>query len=77
MHSDCFNIGPSESYEEFWGAHSDLNDQNLFHSTFDVPPGVPGMSKNPEDQIKFHSAEIEETVKKTKVIKETLFSEYF
>ena len=24
--------------------HSDLNDQNLFHSTIDAPPGVPGHS---------------------------------
>ena len=31
-------------------AHSDLNDQNLFHSTIDTPPGVPGVSKNPDNQ---------------------------
>ena len=30
--------------------HSDLNDQNLFHSTIDEPPGVPGVSKNPDHQ---------------------------
>ena len=30
--------------------HSDLNEQNLFHSTTDAPLGVPGMSKNWDDQ---------------------------
>ena len=30
--------------------HSDLNDQNLFHSTFDAPSGVPGVSKNLNNQ---------------------------
>ena len=39
--------------------HSDLNDQNLFHSTIDMPPGVPGVSKNPHDQTKVHSGELE------------------
>ena len=39
--------------------HSDLNDQNLFHSTIDTPPGVPGMLKNPEDQTEVHSGELE------------------
>ena len=34
--------------------HSDLNDQNLFHSTIDVPPGV---SKYLNDQTEVHSAE--------------------
>ena len=29
--------------------HSDLSDQNLFHSTIDAPPGV---SKDAEDQLK-------------------------
>ena len=36
--------------------HSDLNDQNLFHSTIDVPTGV---SKNPNDQTEVHSVELE------------------
>ena len=36
--------------------HSDLNDQNLFHSTIDAPPGV---SKNPNDQTEVHSGELE------------------
>ena len=39
--------------------HSDLNEQNLFHSTIDVPPGVPGVSKNPNDQREVHSGELE------------------
>ena len=33
--------------------HSDLNDQNLFHSTIDVPPGVP------DNQTEVHSGELE------------------
>ena len=36
--------------------HSDLNDQNLFHSTIDEPPGV---SKNPDLQTEVHSGELE------------------
>ena len=28
-------------------------------STIDKPPGVPGVSKNPEDQIKYPSGELE------------------
>ena len=40
-------------------AHSDLNDQNLFHSTIDAPPGVPGVSKNLGDQTEVHSGELE------------------
>ena len=43
----------------FLGFHSDLNDQNLFHSTIDVPPGVPGVSKNLDDQTEVHSGELE------------------
>ena len=39
--------------------HSDLNDQNLFHSTIDAPPGVPGVSKNLGDQTEVHSGELE------------------
>ena len=39
--------------------HSDLNDQNLFHSTIDVLPGVPGVSKNPDDHTEVHSGELE------------------
>ena len=39
--------------------HSDLNDQNLFYSIIDVPPGVPGVSKNPDDQTEVHSGELE------------------
>ena len=39
--------------------HSDLNDQNLFHSTIDAPPGVPGVSKNLDDQTKVQSGELE------------------
>ena len=37
--------------------HSDLNDQNLFHSTIDAPQGVPGVSKN--NQSELHSGELE------------------
>ena len=36
--------------------HSDLDDQNLFHSTIYVPPGVP---KNLDDQTEVHSGELE------------------
>ena len=36
--------------------HSDLNDQNSFHSTIDAPPGV---SKNPDHQTEVHSGELE------------------
>ena len=39
--------------------HSGINDQNSFHSTIDVPPGVPGVSKNPNDQTEVHSGELE------------------
>ena len=61
----------------------------MFHSTIDAHLGVPGVSKNPDDQTEVHSgelehqdsAEIEETVKNgqnwTKIVKETLFSEGF
>ena len=38
---------------------SDLNDQNSFHSTVDAPPGVPGMSKNPDNQNEVLSCELE------------------
>ena len=38
---------------------SDLNDQSSFHSTVDMPPGVPGMSKNPDNQNEVHSCELE------------------
>jgi hypothetical protein len=38
---------------------SDLNDQNLFHSTIDTPPGVPGVWKNPDDQTEIHSGDLE------------------
>ena len=34
--------------------HSDLNDQNLFQSTIDMPPGVPGVSKNLDNQTEVH-----------------------
>ena len=40
-------------------SHSDLNDQNLFHSTIDTPPGVPGVSKYPDNQNEVHSGELE------------------
>ena len=40
-------------------AHSDLNDQNSFHSTIDAPLGVPGVPKNPDDQTEVHSCELE------------------
>ena len=39
--------------------HSDLNDQNLFHSAIDTPPGVPGVSKYPDNQTEVHSGELE------------------
>ena len=39
--------------------HSDLNDQNSFHSTIDMPPGMPGVSKNPEGQTEDHFDELE------------------
>ena len=69
--------------------HSNLSDQNLFHSSIDVPPAVPGVSKNLDDQTEVYSGElvrqisakIEETVKNrqnwTKVVKETCFLEVF
>ena len=38
---------------------SDLNDQNVFNSTVEAPPGVPGMSKNPDNQNGVHSCELE------------------
>ena len=38
---------PKEIIELVITPHSDLNDPNLFHSTIDAPPGVPGVSKNP------------------------------
>ena len=41
------------------GRHSDLNDQILFHSTIDALPGVPGVSKNRDDQTGVHSGELE------------------
>ena len=50
--------------------HSDLNDQNLFHSTIDAPPRV---SKNPDYQTEVHSGEFSQTWRK--IVKETLFSE--
>ena len=39
--------------------HSDLNDQNSFHSTIDIPPGVPGVSKNPDDKTEVYSGKLE------------------
>ena len=39
--------------------HSDLNDQNLFHPIIDTPPGVPGVSKNPDDQTDVYSGKLE------------------
>ena len=39
-------------------AHSDLNDQNSFHSTIDAPPGVPGVLKNLDDQTEVLSGEL-------------------
>ena len=39
--------------------HSDLNDQNLFHSTIDAPSGVPGVSKNLNNQTEVHSDKLE------------------
>ena len=32
--------------------------QPKFHSTIDAPLGVPGVSKNPDDQIEVHSGEL-------------------
>ena len=39
--------------------HSDLNDQNSFHSTIDAPPGVPGVSKNLDNQTEVHFGKLE------------------
>ena len=39
--------------------HWDLNDHNLFHSIIDAPPGVPGVSKNPDNQTEVHAGELE------------------
>ena len=39
--------------------HSNLNDQNLFHSTIDASPGVTGVSKNLNDKTEVHSGELE------------------
>ena len=54
-------LSPSGQKSQFgYGVHSDLNDQNLFHSTIDPPPlGVPGVSKNLDDQTEVHSGELE------------------
>ena len=54
-------LSPSGQKSQFgYGVHSDLNDQNLFHSTIDPPPlGVPGVSKNLDDQTEVHSSELE------------------
>ena len=57
--------------------HSDLNDQNSFHSTIDAPLGVPAVSKNWDDQTELNSCEldcqdsakIEETEKPSKLNK--------
>ena len=38
--------------------HSDLYDRNLFHSTIVMPPGMPGLSKSPDDQTEVHSDEL-------------------
>ena len=40
-------------------SHNDLNDQNLFHSIIDTPPGMPGVSKNQDDQTEVHSGELD------------------
>ena len=39
--------------------HSDLNEQNSFHSTIDASPGVPGVSDRPDDQTEVCSDELE------------------
>ena len=48
--------------------HSDLNDQNLFHSTIDILPGVPGLSKIQTIKLKSTlvswSAKIQQKLKK-------------
>ena len=36
--------------------HSDLNDQNLLHSTIDMPPGVLGV----DDQTEVYSGQLEQ-----------------
>ena len=38
---------------------SDLNDQNLFHSTIDTAPGMPGVLKYEDNQTEVHSGELE------------------
>ena len=45
--------------------NSDLNDQGLFHSIIDAPPGVPGLSKKTDDQTEIHSGELERFIFKT------------
>ena len=39
--------------------HSDLNEQNSFHSPIDTPPGVSGVSKNLDDQTEVYSGQLE------------------
>ena len=39
--------------------HSDLNDQNLFHSTIDTAPGMPGVLKNEDNHTEVHTGESE------------------
>ena len=39
--------------------HCDLNDQNLFHSIIETSAGVSRVSKNPDDQTKVYSGDLE------------------
>ena len=52
----CLCLKAAKSLKQ---GHSDLNDQNLFHSTIDAHPGVTGVSKNPDYQTEVHSGELE------------------
>ena len=48
-----------ESLIQTLSLNIDLNDQNLFHSTIDAPPGMPGVSKNLDNQTEVHSGKLE------------------
>ena len=55
----CMAAATSSKYDFGCEAsHSDLKDQNLFHSTIDTSPGVPWVSKNPEGQIDVYSGQL-------------------
>ena len=54
QHVFFYRLWPHLIEPQYW--HSDLNDQNLFRSTIDALIGVPGVSKNQDDQTEVHTA---------------------